>query len=178
MQMYRHATLSNIQLFFPHKETICAISRTLYSRMIPSLLVCLLSTLYYLEHTHICIVIVWSIFTAQFIYIDMPLLATILFAIFWNLVLLGVLLITTFLPQYTRKGFLCLAVVGALLPNLFAHPLHIHPVRLAIRAGITFILPKKYIWYVCVPEWFIGIVIWRMLRHHYPSPSPNPPVVV
>ena len=134
------------------------------------------AVLYYLEHVEICLVIVWSLFTYTFTYEPIPLIATILLAVFWNLIILGVLLITTFLPQYTRKGYLVLAVVGALIPNLFAHPLHIHPLRLLIRGGITLILPKRYIWYICVPEWFIGIIIWRMLRHHYPSqkiPSPD-----
>lgn len=137
------------------------------------------AVLYYLEHVEACLVIVWSLFTYAFTYQPMPLIATILLAVFWNLVILGVLLITTFLPQYTRKGYLVLAVVGALIPNLFAHPLHIHPLRLFMRVGITLILPKQYIWFICVPEWFIGIVIWRMLRHHYPTKTiPTPPDVV
>jgi len=135
------------------------------------LIACTLSVLYYLSHVDICLILIWSIFTAQFTYEPLPLIATVLLAVFWNLTLLGVFLVTTFLPQYTRKGFLTLAIIGALIPNLFAHPLHIHPVRLLLRVGITFLLPKEYKWYVCVPEWFIGIVIWRMLRHHYPTPT-------
>ena len=143
------------------------------------LVACVGAWLYYLEHVEVCLVLAWSIFTHAFIYEPMPIITTILLAVFWNLVILGVLLVTTFLPQYTRKGYLALAIVGALIPNLFAHPLHIHPIRLFIRIGITTILPKQHIWFICVPEWFIGIIIWRMLRHHYPTKMiPSPPDVV
>lgn len=133
----------------------------------------LLSILYYMKHVEICLVLVWSVFTSNFIYSPIPLIASVLLAVFWNIILVAIFIITTFLPQYERKGFLALAIAGALIPNLFAHPLHIHPIRLLIRIAITALLPKKYIWYVCVPEYFIGIVIWRMLRHHYPNPTPQ-----
>jgi hypothetical protein len=139
------------------------------------LIVGCLSALYYMEYHELFLVLVWCIFTSRFVYYPIPLIATILLAVFWNLVILAVFIITTFLPQYERKGFLILSVVGACIPNLFAHPLHIHPIRLLIRIGITAILPRKYIWYVCAPEYFLGIVIWRMLRHHYPKPPPTPP---
>ena len=134
----------------------------------------LLAVLYYMEYVEICLVLVWTVFTSAFKYTPIPLIASVLLAVFWNIILLAVFLLTTLLPKYERKGFLILAIVGACIPNLFAHPLHIHPIRLLIRIGITALLPRKYIWYVCVPEYFIGIVIWRMLRHHYPTPLVTP----
>lgn len=136
--------------------------------IIGPVLVTLTSILYYMQHVEWCLVVVWAIATYPFT-LPLQLLPTVLLAVFWNILLAAVLVITTLLPQYTRKGFFICAVVGALIPNLFAHPLHVHPIRLALRLAIVHIVPKDYIWYVIVPEWFIGIVIWRMLRHHYPT---------
>ena len=135
------------------------------------LLVVAVATLHFKDQTQLAHVIAWAVGTS-YLRVEIPLIATILLAVLWNLILLGVALTTTFMPHTQRKGILCAAVCGAILPNLFAHPLHIHPVRLVLRILITSALPKEYVWYIITPEWFIFVVIWKMLRHHYLTHPP------
>jgi len=174
----RHTIIHAIQSIITYKETICSISTIMLHLMyILPIIVVAVATLHYKNQTRLAHVISWAVGTS-YLTADMPLIASILLAILWNLILLAVALITTFMPQTHKKGMLCAAVCGAILPNLFAHPLHVHPVRLLLRILITYGLPNDYVWYLITPEWFIFVVIWKMLRHHYmihPPTSIPPP---
>lgn len=138
------------------------------------ILVLAVSILLYKQQTRLAHVITWSVATSTFTF-QLPLIAYILLAVLWNLILLGVCLVTTLLPSTTRKGILFTAITGALIPNLFAHPLHVHPIRLVLRIAITYVLPPEYVWYIITPEWFIFAIMWKMLRDHYPIPHPVTP---
>lgn len=86
----------------------------------------------------------------------------------WSVFVTTVLVLATVVPKHERLLALIAAVVGAAMPNMFLHPLHVHPIHLGVRAIVTALLPDEYTWLLLTPDWAVLIVVWRTLKQAYP----------
>jgi hypothetical protein len=126
-----------------------------------------LAVLWHLRREHLALVTAYAYLTASFLY-PLSVLFTVIVGGIWSIAVTSGLVFATLMPRHERAVFAILAIVGALVPNMFAHPKHVHPIHLTLRTIAVALLPEPHVWLLLTPDWCILVVIWRMLRHAYP----------